>query len=125
MTMHTKATYGLLGVLIASMIVGLVFWRRDRHQLDELTKRSEAVCSRLESDLDAIARNRYPMVHRDLDVWIPLHHLDEGLMQLCFGKSSVVDSRAADACWLTTDREGDCYVDLAKELLQAYRARHR
>jgi hypothetical protein len=117
-------TYLLLAVVTATAVTMLLLWRRDHRALDELSKRRDDVCLRLEWDLEAVLANRTRIARRDLEVRMRTHHLDQGLMQLCFGKPIVVNTAAADACWINReDAADDCYLDVARTLFETYRAR--
>ena len=121
--MHAKVAYLLLAIVTVTAVIVFLSWRRDRRSLEELSKRRDNVCLRLEWDLQSIVANRTTAARRDLEVRMR-HHVDEGLMQLCFGKPSVVETADAERCWMMSDGRGDeCYVDVARALFEAYRAR--
>jgi hypothetical protein len=120
---QAKVPYLLLAIVTVTAVTMLLSWRRDRRSLEELSKRRDNVCLRLEWDLQSIVANRTKAARHDLEVRIR-HHVDEGLMQLCFGKPIVVETADANRCSIMSDGRGDeCYVDVARALFVAYRAR--
>lgn len=130
MTRHAVVLYALLLVVSTTAVVGLVFWQRDHRRATELSTLRDEVCQRMETDLAStltkVTADRSNAAKLELHVTIPARHLNEGLMLLCFGKPSVVDTVAADTCWVMSDRRDDaCYIDVAQRLLDAYRARRR
>jgi|SRR6266496_3061848 len=107
---------------IVLLIALAVIVHRYEQNIARLEKQQREVCTRLEWDLEAIVGT--PRARAHLHERMAYHHLDEGLLQLCFGNPAVVNSRDADNCWISKGSD-DCYLDLAKQLLDAYRARHR
>lgn len=130
MSKAARLAYLLLLVVTATGVVGLFFWRSDRRRANELARLRDEVCERMEMELASIVNgvtvDRSKAAKFEMHVLIPAHHLDPGLMQLCFGKPIVVDSIRADTCWIMSDHHADeCYLDVAQRLLDAYRARKR
>jgi hypothetical protein len=119
----------LLAVVTATAVVAILFWRRDHRRANELSRLRDEVCQRMEMELSSVVNwvtaDRSKAAKLELHVLIPGHHLNHGLMQLCFGKPIVVDASAADSCWTMTDRGDECYLEVAQRLLDAYRARRR
>jgi hypothetical protein len=108
-------------LLVAAIVAGVVAYvQTQRTEAQRLAKQHRDVCMRLQLDLETIVHT--PRARTDLHARMAYHHLDEGLMLLCFGKPAVVDSSNADDCWVAKGSD-DCYLELARQLLDAYRRR--
>jgi len=120
-----KMREAILIVLFSVAIIGLgtiaqCRVNQRREVADALRKDRDGLCQRLQWDLEAIVRSS--TARNDLRIRMQYHHLDQGLMQLCFGKPIVIDSSACDSEWIKNGDER-CYLEVARDLLNAYRAR--
>jgi len=116
--MKTSAFVVLLGVSAAA-ISAFAYARSQQTTAENLAKAQHEVCTGLKWDLEAIVRS--PRTHPELHARMAYHHLDGGLQRLCFGKSNVVSASDADRCWIGTGQDS-CYLEVAEQLLNAYRA---
>lgn len=112
-------TIALVGMPLFIGISIVSSYQRERleRRAQSLAAIRDDVCQRMEWDLEALLRRPTDAMQR-----ITYHHLDQGLMKLCFGKAIVVSASEADACWVA---RGDhhCYLDVARALLDAHRQR--
>lgn len=120
--MKSKFLLSLVSALLlaVALIIGTFGSISQRKTIDAMTKRQREVCTRLEWDLESIVRA--PNKRNDLHARMAYHHLDEGLLQLCLGQSTIAGTSDADRCWIMQGTD-DCYLDVARTLLGAYRRR--
>lgn len=114
--MRTLPAFVLAVLFMVSLVCGLIARRTIERNADMQSR----VCRHLQWDLEAITRNA--SARADLRARMVYHHLDESLTVLCLNKSFAASASTADACWTSTGKD-DCYLQLAEQLLDAYRRR--
>jgi hypothetical protein len=109
----------LCGLLLTSAVVTFFLYRRESVQLHDLELQRATLCTHLEWDLERIVAGR---LDHDLQARMSYHHLDQGLTALCLGTDvPAVGGSEAELCFIESGRD-DCYRDVAKRLLDLYRA---
>lgn len=121
--MSWRIAVGAAAVMAVLIIAIFTLYVRERAEANGLRQDREAVCRRMKIDLETLvswhARNSGDV---DLRARLRYLHLNQGLTQLCLESELPVDASNADACWVMSGNQ-DCYVDVARKLLDLYEAR--
>ena len=110
----------LIGLLVILGLLIVASYQRDQsfEALQQVKRQRDVFCQRIHWDLRALVRT--PKGQPDVRARIVYHHLDQGVLQLCLGNSSIVDASQAEAEWIKTGNEAG-YLDVAQQLLDQYR----